>query len=268
MSFSRLNLMIDGRGIAFLTLNRPEKHNAFDQLMVEELLKVLEYLNRLNHVRIVILKAAGKHFSAGADLEGMQRMAHSTEEENLADASLLAKLMHVLYTLPKVTIALAQGGVYGGGVGLIACCDLALANTHTLFCLSEVKVGLIPAVISPYVVRAIGERQARRYFLTAEKIDAQKALALNLVHEVVEPSMLLEQGYQLAKQILCNAPQALQAAKQFVQEVANTPFSNMLMQKTVAKIANLRVSEEAQEGVQAFLEKRTPRWVRACSKSR
>lgn len=252
--FNHLNLAIDASGIAILTLNRPDMHNAFDDVMIKELISALEHLNQLDAVRVILLKAQGKSFSAGADLAWMQRMASYDKAENLADAALLAQLMYMLYTTEKTTIALVQGVAYGGGVGLVACCDVVLASHEALFCFSEVKIGLIPAIISPYVIRAIGERQAGRYFLTAESFDAAKAMAIGLVHEVVDKTDLLTKGYQLAQQILQNAPHAVKSAKQLIQAVVHQPLDDRLIQKTIEDIASIRVSDEAQGRLGEFFK--------------
>lgn len=257
MNLKYLNLAIDGSGIGIITLNRPEVCNAFDEQMIHELTNVIESLNRLSEIRVILLTAEGKHFSAGADLAWMQRVATFTHEQNLADATALAKLMETLYTSPKVTIALVQGATYGGGIGLLACCDIVLADPEAQFCFSEVKIGLIPAVISPYVIRAIGAHQTKRYFLTAEIFNSEKALSLGLIHEIVDASKCFEQGYQLALQILQNGPEALKATKTLVQSVVENRINADTIQKTVEAIATIRTSEEAQRRLNAFLEKRS-----------
>lgn len=260
MSFKHLNLAIDGSGIALITLSRPAVHNAFDDVMVRELIEVLEHINTLSIVQVVLLKAQGKSFSAGADVAWMQQTQNRDQQACRADAALLAQLMQRLYTLPKTTIALVQGAAYGGGVGLVACCDIALASVEAVFCFSEVKIGLIPAVISPYIILAIGARQAQRYFLTAEKIEAPKALSLGLVHELVAPSELLTRGYALAQTLLTCSPGALKAIKQLVQKLVHTPLSDTSIQQTIEAITAVRVSNEGKEGLAAFLEKRLPNW--------
>ncbi len=256
MNFNYLNLAIDGRGIATLTLNRPEVYNAFDEVMINELTLALNHLEQMDEVRIILLKANGKYFSAGADLAWMQRTIDYDKAQNLADATLLAQLMYKLYSSTKVIIALIQGPTYGGGVGLVSCCDLALASKNATFCFSEVKVGLIPASISPYVILAIGERQARRYFVTAELIRAEKALEIGLIHEIVEEKELLTVGYQFAEGILQNAPQAVKEAKQLIQSVVGRPIDAALIQKSSEKIADIRISIEAQQRLQNFLAKK------------
>jgi methylglutaconyl-CoA hydratase len=243
MAFNYLNVAIDGSGIAFITLNRPAVHNAFNEAMVRELIDLLEHVNTLSTVRVVLLKSQGKSFSAGADITWIQQTQNRDEQACRADAALLAQLMQRLYTLSKTTIALVQGAAYGGGVGLVACCDIALASPEAVFCFSEVKIGLIPAVISPYIILAIGARQAQRYFLTAEKIEASKALSLGLVHELVPSSELLDRGYALAQSLLTSSPSALMAIKKLVQDIAHQPFSDALIQKTVEALTAIRVSD-------------------------
>lgn len=246
--------------ITTLTLNQPELHNAFDERLITELTEKLEKINQDPNIRVVILAANGKSFCAGADVHWMQKMANYSYEENLADAKKLAKLMYVLYSLQKPTIALVQGPAYGGGVGLVACCDIAIANPTANFCLSEVKIGLVPAVISPYVIKAIGERAARRYFLTAEKFTASEAQNLGLIHIIVPTEELQQKGDQLAKLLLNNSPQALTCAKQLIAEVTSRSLEQELIDITTKYIADIRISAEGQEGLKAFLEKREPQW--------
>ncbi|MBB3167007.1 enoyl-CoA hydratase/isomerase family protein [Simiduia aestuariiviva] len=250
----------DARNVVTVTLDRAEKHNAFDDAVIAELQQAFERARDDQSVRALILAAEGKSFSAGADLGWMQRMAGYSLEQNRADADALAKMLHTLNTLPFPTIARVQGAAFGGAVGLVSCCDLAVAGPRASFCLSEVKIGLIPATISPYVVAAMGERAARRYFLTAERFDASTALALGLVSVVEEEAALDACVDQFIAQLLSNSPAALSAAKQLVFDVANRPIETTLIDDTSARIAAIRVSEEGQEGLQAFLQKRSPRW--------
>lgn len=257
------NLLLDNNaGLATITLNRPEIHNAFDDQFIQELTETLKQLDKNASVRAVILAANGKSFCAGADLNWMQRIAKYSLEENLKDALALAHLMQTLNNLSKPTIALVQGAAYGGGVGLVACCDIAIASPDAIFCLSEVKIGLVPAVISPYVIAALGERTARRYFITAEKFDGHEALRLNLVHAVIDTKQLQDTGRQMAESILNNAPQAISAAKKLITQVANQPIDEKLINLTAECIADIRVSKEGQEGLKAFLEKRQPNWIK------
>ena len=249
---------IDSRGVAWLTLNRPEVHNAFDDKMIAELVAALTEVEESEQARVLVLRSNGKNFSAGADLNWMRSMADKDYQENIDDAAGLDRLMSQLDQLSKPTIALVQGAAFGGAVGLAACCDMVLAQPKSSFCLSEVKIGLIPAVISPYVVRVMGERKARRYMLTAERFFAEKALQAGLVTEIVEefedtlPSLL--------EALLNNSPQALGACKRLIRGVAHQPTSDPGRQFTIEEIAKIRVSDEGQEGLSAFLEKRAPKW--------
>jgi methylglutaconyl-CoA hydratase len=251
---------VDTRGVATVTLNRTQVHNAFDDVMISQLLTTFTALKDDTRVRALILRSQGKHFSAGADLNWMREMAQQTYQQNLDDAGLLAQLMSALNLFPKPTIALVQGAAFGGAVGLIACCDIALATAHACFCLSEVKIGLIPAVISPYVVAAIGQRQARRYCLTGEEFSAQQALTYGLVHQLCDD---LDQGViPYIHAILANSPAAMQAAKALIQDVTNQPITPPLIADTSQRIAAIRVSSEGQEGLTAFLQKRKPHWAK------
>ncbi len=250
-------------GIARLTLNKPEIHNAFDDLLIAEILAALSEIEKNDLVRVVVLGSNGKHFSAGADLAWMKRMAQLDEQQNRDDAQHLAELMHKLNGLNKPTIALVDGAAFGGAVGLVACCDMAVATTRSRFCLSEVKIGLSPAVISPFVVSAIGERASRRYFLTAEAFDAQTASNLGLVHEVVaDKEALAEKGQLLIDALLKNSPQAIDKTKQLIQTVSRGDINQQMRDYTVNLIAAIRVSNEGQEGLSSFLEKRTANWVK------
>ena len=253
---------IDARGVATVTMNRPELHNAFDDLMIQALTSEFLRLNADPQVRVVLLAASGKSFSAGADLNWMRRMADYSLEENLADSMALAGLMRTLYGLSKPTIALVQGAAYGGGVGLVACCDIALATDRATFCLSEVKLGLIPAVISPYVMEAIGSRAARRYFLTAERFDAVEAQHLGLVHELVAVEDLRARGESLTALLIQNGPLALSAVKRLVAALTRTPIDDAMIADTARRIADIRSSDEGKDGVGAFLQKRPPAWVK------
>jgi methylglutaconyl-CoA hydratase len=254
---------IDDQGIATLTMNRSEVHNAFDDLLIADLTTALKSLAVNERVRVVLLAGSGRSFSAGADLGWMRRMADYSWDENLRDALGLAALMQTLNELAKPTIALVQGAAYGGGVGLVACCDMAIATSRATFCLSEVKLGLMPAVISPYVIAAIGARACRRYFLTAELFDAAEALRLGLLHEVVaDDEALLLRGQELATTLLKNGPQAMAAAKDLIATIAGRSLDAGLIAETAGRIAERRTSAEGREGLSAFLEKRIPGWVR------
>ena len=250
-------------GVTTLTLNRPEVNNAFDDKVIELLIMALDDCNADDEVKVVKLKGAGKHFSAGADLNWMRRMADLDYSANREDAGQLARLMSTLYNLNKPTIAEVHGASYGGAVGLVSCCDIAIAAERSSFCLSEVKIGLTPAVISPYVVKAMGERQARRYFISAEVIDARKALDLELVHEVVPAEELTQRVDELITLMLKNGPKAMGISKALVQKVADEKLDENLNHYTRDLIAEVRVSEEGQEGLTAFLEKRKAGWIQS-----
>lgn len=253
---------IDARGVATISINRPDKHNAFNAEVIAELTDALQAADRDEKVRIIVLTGAGKSFSAGADLNWMKSMASYSEDENLEDSLKLAELMQVLDNVRKPSIARVNGHVFGGGVGLVSCCDIAIAVESARFSLSEVKLGLVPAVISPYVIAAIGERQARRFFLTAEAMAAPVAQQIGLVHEVVPASELDSVVEKEIDLLLQGGPQAQAAAKHLVRQVchADIDAENHLKQTTAELIAQMRVSEEGQEGLAAFLEKRKPRW--------
>lgn len=262
MSIAAILSEIDEHGRATITLNRPEMHNAFDDTLISALIEEFRRLERERSVRVVLLAAKGKSFSSGADLNWMRRMADYSFEENRNDAMALAELMKTLANLSKPTIALVQGAAIGGGVGLVACCDIALATENASFCLSEVKLGLIPAVISPYVATAIGARATRRYFLTAERFDASEACRLGLVHEVVPREDLVEHADALSRRLLRNGPQAMASVKALVAEVALSSLDDDLIADTAERIAEIRASAEGREGLSAYLEKREPNWVK------
>ena len=253
-------LAVDNRGVATLTLNRPEVHNAFDDRLIAELTHKLREAAHNHDVRAIVLAANGKSFSAGADLNWMKSMAHFSEPENLRDAVGLADLMHTITVLPKPTVARVQGPAYGGGVGLVACCDIAVGSRTAMFSLSEVRLGLIPAVISPHVIAAIGERQARRYFLTAERFDAAEALRIGLLHVLAEEDQLDTALQAILGHLLKGGPKAQGAAKDLIASVANRPIDRRLVEDTAERIARIRVTAEGREGIAAFLEKRPPGW--------
>jgi methylglutaconyl-CoA hydratase len=259
MSSDAIRLEISG-GVARITMARPEKHNAFDDVLIADLTDAFERAGADDAVRVVILEAEGKSFSAGADLGWMERMADYSEEENLADARKLAHMVRVLNELPRPTIARVQGAAFGGGVGLVAACDIALASHAASFCLSEARLGLIPSVISPYVVEAIGARAARRYFQTAERFDAGQAQALGLVHEVVPRERLDSRLAELVGHLLDNGPAAMAASKELIRRVASGPVDDAMVEDTARRIADIRATAEGREGLRAFLEKRGPKW--------
>ena len=253
---------VDGRGVATLTLDRPNRHNAFDDALIAELTAALRRLGGDPGVRAVVLASNGRSFSAGADLEWMRRMARHSFEANLADAAALAGLLHTLDRLPKPTLALVQGAAYGGGVGLVACCDVAVASERAGFCLSEVKLGLTPATISPYVVNAIGARWARRPVQTAEVFTAARAREIGLVHEVVPEDGLAAAGEEALRAVLQGAPGAQADAKDLVFLCEGRAVDAVLGEETGRRIALRRASAEGQEGIAAFLDKRPPAWRR------
>lgn len=252
---------MDDRGVATVTMNNPDKHNAFDDAIIAELTSAFQQLADDADVRLVVLAAEGKSFSAGADLNWMKRMATYSHAENLRDSHALAEMLRVLNFMPKPTIARVQGAAFGGAVGLVSCCDMAVAATRASFCLSEVKIGLLPATISPYVVAAMGQRAARRYFTTAERFSADTARQLGLVSEVVEADELDNVIELWITHLLNNSPAAVQAAKQLVFDVADRVIDTALIADTCNRIADIRVSAEGQEGLSAFLEKRPPAWA-------
>ena len=261
MTEENIQCAIDARGIAMVTLNRPDKHNAFDDSMIAELTSAFEKLSNSKKVRAVVLAATGESFSAGGDLGWMKRMAEYSDDENFADATALAEMLRTLNELNKPTIARVQGAAFGGAVGLVACCDMAFAIPQASFSLSEVRIGLVPATISPYVIEAIGQHAARRYFVTGESFGAEIAQKLGLVSEIVGEEMLDDAIEGLLDMLLANAPGAIAIAKGLVRKVASRPVDDELVRYTSEVIATRRVSEEGQEGLTAFLEKRSPRWV-------
>jgi methylglutaconyl-CoA hydratase len=246
--------------VARVTLNRPEVHNAFDDRLILELTGVFERLAADRAVRALLLCANGRSFSAGADLNWMKRTAGYSEDQNLEDARKLAHMLRVLDGMPQPTVALVQGPAYGGGVGLIACCDIAVAVPEAAFSLSEVRLGLLPAAISPYVVAAIGARQARRYFLTAERFDAGEARRIGLVHEIAAREDLEAAGGRLLAALAEGGPEAQAASKRLIRRVSAGPPDDAMVEDTARRIAGLRAGSEGREGVAAFLEKRRPAW--------
>ena len=248
-------------GIASVTINRPEVRNAFNDEVIAEMTAVFLELGKRDEVRCVVLAGHGPAFCAGADLNWMKRMAGFSREENLADAGALARMLEMIYRCPKPTIARIHGDVYAGGLGLVAACDIAVAVEGAQFCLSEVKLGLIPATISPYVIRAMGTRASHRYFLTAERFAADEALRLGLVHEVVAPAELDGRVLALAQSLVQAGPEAVKACKKLLHDVAGHDISAGLVRRTVEGIADVRASDEGREGVQSFLQKRKPNWL-------
>jgi methylglutaconyl-CoA hydratase len=247
--------------IATVTLNRPEVRNAFNDEVIVELASAFNELGTRADVRCIVLAASGTAFCAGADLNWMKRMAGYSREENVADAAALARMLNVIYHCPKPTIARIQGDVYAGGTGLVAACDIAVSVDTAQYCLSEVKLGLIPATISPYVIRAMGARAAHRYFLTAERFSAAEALRIGFVHEVVKADQLDAKVGEIAQALVQAGPAAVKACKTLVQDVAEKNISQLLIDRTVQDIADIRASDEGREGIQAFLAKRKPSWL-------
>ncbi len=249
--------------VATITLNRPEVRNAFNDEVIAELTQAFTTLGQDEHVRAIVLAAEGPAFCAGADLNWMRRMADYTHAENLADAAQLAEMLRVIYTCPKPTVARIQGDVYAGGMGLVAACDMAVSVDTANYCLSEVKLGLYPATISPYVIRAMGARAAHRYFLSAERFDAAEALRIGFVHAVVPVEQLDAQVNTLVSALASASPHAVQQCKTLLHEVAGRDIDAALISHTVQGIASIRASAQGKEGVQSFLQKRKPSWLAA-----
>jgi len=257
-----VSLLVETSGaVTALTLDRPEVHNAFDEALIAALTAAFNEAAMDDKVRAVVLRANGKSFSAGADLNWMKRMAGFSEAENLADAQRLAELLRVIDTSPKPVIARVQGNAFAGAIGLVACCDLVVSVPEAAFAVTEVRLGLIPAVISPYLIRAMGVRQARRWFLTAERFSAEQAQAMNLVHEVVDAGELDACVMHWIDAIQKAGPNALTAAKQLIAAVDGTPSAKIIAD-TAQRIASIRAGAEGKEGVKSFLEKRKPDWVK------
>jgi methylglutaconyl-CoA hydratase len=248
-------------GVHTITLSRPDVRNAFNDEVIAELKNAFLAVAQDAAVRCVVLAAEGLAFCAGADLNWMRRMADYTQDENLADAGELAAMLRAIYECPKPTIARVQGDVYAGGMGLVAACDMAVSADTANYCLSEVKLGLIPATISPYVIRAMGARAAHRYFLTAERFDAAEAHRIGLVQEVVSADALDAKVAELTQALVNVSPNAVRACKKLVQDVAEREINDALVAQTVAGIADIRSSDEGKEGVQSFLQKRKPNWL-------
>jgi methylglutaconyl-CoA hydratase len=247
--------------VATVTLNRPEVRNAFNEEVVAELTAVFSELAEREEVRCIVLAGKGPAFSAGGDLSWMQRIAGYTREENVADAKALANMLRTIYQCPKPTIARVHGDAYAGGTGLVAACDIAVSADSASYCLTEVRLGLVPATISPYIVRAMGARAAHRYCLTAERFSAAEAQRVGLVHEVVPADKLDAKVAELAQLLSLGGPAAIKACKATLQDVAGKDITQLLIDRTVNVIADVRVSDEGREGIQAFLEKRRSGWL-------
>jgi methylglutaconyl-CoA hydratase len=257
---------LSDNGVATVTFDNAEKHNAFDDVIIKTLTDIFNDIAKRDDIKVMVLAANGKSFSAGADLGWMKRMAGYSYEDNLKDANALAQMLKALNFLPQATIAKIQGAAFGGAVGLASCCDIVIASNKASFCLSEVKLGLIPATISPYVVNAIGLKASRRYFQTAERFFSDKAMQLGLVDEVVEADDLTPAVEKMITILLSNSPQAMRQAKQLAFDVAYQEINEQLLSETSARIANIRVSSEGQEGLSAFFEKRSPAWQQNANK--
>lgn len=248
-------------GVARVTLNRPEVRNAFDDSVIAELRKAFEEIEKDASVRVLVLAGNGPAFCAGADLNWMKRMAGYDYEQNLADGQALADMLAALDRMSKPTIARVHGPAFAGGTGLVAACDIAVGTPQAKFCFSEAKLGLSPATISPHVMRAIGERAARRYFLTAEVFDAQEALRIGLLSLLVPSEQLDVAIDALLKDLLSGGPEAHRQIKSLVRAVASRPVDEALVADTARRIAEIRVSPEGKEGIASFLEKRKPGWT-------
>jgi methylglutaconyl-CoA hydratase len=251
----------DSRGVAVLALNRAEMHNAFDESMIREVIAAFRDLGADSAVRVIVIAAEGRSFCAGADLNWMKRASEYDEDQNREDAGELALMLNAIYACPKPVIARVHGNAFGGGVGVVAAADIAIGVADVQFSLSEVKLGIIPAVISPYVIEAIGARYAHRYFVSAERFSGSEAYRIGLLHDIA-PSVAAmdEQIESLCTALLANGPKAIEAAKNLIQAVAQKPIDDELMEDTIERIAQIRSTPEAKEGISAFLEKRTPNW--------
>ena len=252
----------DERGVATVTLDRPEKRNAFNDQVIREIEEVFSEAGADDRVRAIVLTANGPSFCAGADMNWLKASVNLTDQENFNDAFEIARMLRIVDTVPKPTIALVQGAVMGGGAGLVAACDIAVAIEDAFFAMSEVRLGLIPAAVSPYVVAAMGVREARRYFVTAERFSAAEALRIGFVHEVVEDGAGLKAARdRILSQLLACSPGAIAASKDLIRAVAKNYVNDELMKDTAVRIARQRTSPEGQEGLTSFIEKRQPNWV-------
>jgi len=260
MTYETLLLTVADK-VATVTLNRPDLRNAFNEGAIAELARVFDELGRNDAVRAIVLAANGPSFCAGADLNWMKKMAGYSHDENEADAMRLAEMLRTIYLCPKPTVARVQGDCYAGGMGLVAACDIVVVSDTAGFCLSEVKLGLIPATISPYVIKAMGEQAARRYFLTAERFDAAEAQRIGVAHAVVAPEALDATVAGIVKALVNNSPHAVRQAKTLVREIVGQPVDEALLLDTAGRIAAIRASTEGREGVASFLEKRKPTWI-------
>lgn len=255
-----LQISEEQHGVFRLILNRPEVHNAFDDVLINDLSEALDTI-AAEKPRVLVLQGNGKSFSAGADLNWMKRSAAYNEEENFNDALALAQMLHKLDTYACTTIGAIQGAAFGGGVGLVACCDIAVASDKAVFSLSEVKLGLIPGTISPFVIAAIGARQAGRYFATAERFSASTAEKIGLVHQVTTVDELHPAIEKIIKELLAGSPDAQNRARILIATMSGRTIDSSVLDDAASSIANARASDAGREGVAAFLEKRKPDWV-------
>ena len=262
MIYQHLTVETDARGLARVTLNRPEVKNAFNETLIAEITEAMNKLSGDANVRAVVLAGAGDAFSAGADLSWMKRASNFSADENMSDARRLAAMLNAIYACEKPVIALVQGACMGGGVGLASACDIVIAAEDAFFALSEVRLGIIPAVISPFVLHAIGARQARRFFLTGERFDAAKAKEIGLVHMVCLKAQMEGTLDGVVKNLLACGPAAQGEAKKLIRIVTGRPVDDAVMAETAALIARVRSTPEGKEGVAAFLEKRKAKWVK------
>lgn len=253
-------LLIPEEKVVRIFLNRPEVHNAFNSTMIVELDDAIERVKEDKSIRVIVLSGKGKSFCAGADINWMREIIHYSFEQNLEESLQLAELLHKIYVLPKPTVAMVNGTAIGGGIGFVSACDIALASEDARFGLSEVKIGLVPAAISPYVIRRIGESKAREYFLTGTRISAQKAQDIGLINDVAPAEELEDKVEEIIQLLLASGPEALASCKELIQKVAHMSFEEA-KSFTARMIANLRVSKEGQEGMASFLEKRKPLWT-------
>jgi methylglutaconyl-CoA hydratase len=260
MTFTTLELTVAHR-VAVLWLARPKLRNAFNETTIAELTTAFEQLGADGDIAAIVLAAQGPAFCAGADLDWMRRMSGYTREENLADARKLATMLRAIYVCPKPVIARVHGDAVAGGMGLVAACDIAVASHDASFCLSEVKLGLIPATIAPYVIRAMGESSARRYFITAEKFTAAEAYRIGFVHELAAPDEIDARINEILGSLMQASASAVADAKRLVCEISGRVIDAALMEDTAARIADARASTDGKDGVASFLAKRKPRWV-------
>ena len=249
------------QGVALVWLNRPDLRNAMNDVLIDEVTDAVQRAIDDEAVRAIVLAGRGKAFCAGADLAWMASGRKMTPGESLDDSLRLARLLRLLHDSPKPTVARVQGPAFAGGMGLVAACDISIASTEARFCLSEVKLGLIPSMISPYVIRSMGEQQARRYFITGEVFDAAEAWRIGFVHELVQPEDLDAQVNQMVGHLLAGGPKALGECKQLVQDMSGRPIDETIGYETAGRIARVRRTDEAQEGIAAFFEKRRPAWA-------